>query len=155
MLPSRALPLSLRRETCRGSLCSPCESSHSPPLSAAKSPTFLSSSISSATYSAIPALMADGVLIKSSRNRTVSKQCGTCQLRNCWALLQPPCSGEESARGGENFKSIKRGGEKKKCKRRRGKTEASRVCRKRTGKSGKGKKRREIEGKNEKEAAHT
>lgn len=45
--------------------------------------------------STIPELTADGVLIKSSRNRTVSKQCSTCQLSNCWALLQPLCLASE------------------------------------------------------------
>lgn len=76
--------------------------------SAAKSLTFLplpSSSISSTTTSStIPELTADGVLIKSSRNRTVSKQCSTCQLSNCWALLQPLCLAREERMMGREDK---------------------------------------------------
>lgn len=75
---------------------------------AAKSIAFLpllSSSISSSTtFSTIPELTADGVLIKSSRNRTVSKQCSTCQLSNCWALLQPLCLAREGRMRGERMK---------------------------------------------------
>lgn len=37
----------------------------------------------------LSALTTDGVLIKSSRNITVSKQCGACQFHNCWVLIQP------------------------------------------------------------------
>lgn len=64
-----------------------------------------SSSISSfTTSSTIPVLTADGVLIKSSRNRTVSKQCSTCQLSNCWALLQPLCLAREGRMRGREDK---------------------------------------------------
>lgn len=35
------------------------------------------------------ALTTDGVLIKSSRNRTVGKHCRVCQFHNCWGLIQP------------------------------------------------------------------
>ena len=76
--------------------------------SAAKSIAFLplpSCSISSSTTSStIPELTADGVLIKSSRNRTVSKQCSTCQLSNCWALLQPLCLAREGRMRGREDK---------------------------------------------------
>lgn len=37
----------------------------------------------------LSALTTDGVLIKSSRNITVSKQCSACQFHNCWVLIQP------------------------------------------------------------------
>ena len=37
----------------------------------------------------LSALTTDGVLIKSSRNITVSKQCSACQLHNCRVLIQP------------------------------------------------------------------
>jgi len=73
--------------------------------SEAKSIAFLPLPSSSTTSSTIPELTADGVLIKSSRNRTVSKQCSTCQLSNCWALLQPLCLAREGRmRGGEDKK---------------------------------------------------
>lgn len=36
----------------------------------------------------LSALTTDGVLIKSSRNITVSKQCSACQFHNCWVLIQ-------------------------------------------------------------------
>lgn len=36
----------------------------------------------------LSALTTDGVLIKSSRNITVSKQCSACQFRNCRVLIQ-------------------------------------------------------------------
>lgn len=37
----------------------------------------------------LSALTTDGVLIKSSRNRTVGKHCRVCQFHNCWGLIQP------------------------------------------------------------------
>lgn len=63
---------------------------------------------SSTTSSTIPELRADGVLIKSSRNRTVSKQCSTCQLSNCWALLQPLCLAREWGKRVRNNKKKKK-----------------------------------------------
>ena len=40
-------------------------------------------------FDSLSALTTDGVLIKSSRNITVSKQSNTCQFHNCWVLIQP------------------------------------------------------------------
>lgn len=37
----------------------------------------------------LSALTTDGVLIKSSRNRTVGKHCRVCQFHNCRGLIQP------------------------------------------------------------------
>lgn len=40
-------------------------------------------------FDSLSALTTDGVLIKSSRNITVSKQSNACQFHNCWVLIQP------------------------------------------------------------------
>lgn len=40
-------------------------------------------------FDSLSVLTTDGVLIKSSRNITVSKQSNACQFHNCWVLIQP------------------------------------------------------------------
>ena len=75
---SLPLPSFLTGDKTAYSLCQKC--GHSP----AMHPTAFFFSPPS-----ISKLTTDGVLIKSCRNMTVSKQCSACQLSNCWALLQP------------------------------------------------------------------
>lgn len=92
---SHMLLVSLRQETTVAACTLHVSWAIPPPNSSLFSHCLSSSISSSATPSSIPELTADGVLIKSSRNRTVSKQCSTCQFSNCWALLQPLCLATE------------------------------------------------------------
>lgn len=72
--------------------------SETPPSPAARvtpthtrTPSLCSRSLGLARYfglDSLSALTTDGVLIKSSRNITVSKQCSACQFRNCWVRIQ-------------------------------------------------------------------